>query len=352
MMERFGRVRGILLVALFCGTARADQPDVGIPVFPPDNPWNWDISGHGVHPNSGSYIASIGSAAVLRADYSFEINTVPGTQLPVPIGFTTYPGESDPGPGFNVLGVGSATGSYPFPPGARIEGGGDAHCLVVDTDNRMLYETYVTSGGPPWSAACGAVFDLKSNALRPEGWTSGDAAGLPIFPGLLRYEEIVSGKIDHALRVTVPTTQYAHLFPARHDAGSGGANDPPLGLRLRLKRDYDLSGFSGTARIVLDAVKKYGLIVADQGSAWYISSTVDSRWPGTLNSTTTGMGKIKGSDMEAVLTVDASGNPIPPSAALLGGGGGGGGGGGCGATGWEALVFLGVLLLVTRSARP
>ena len=364
MHERVRKLSGVLLVALLCGMTRAQQPNVGaLQVFPPDNPWNWDISGHAVHPNSANFIGSIGGGAALRADFSFEINTVSGGPTTA-ISFIQYPGESDPGPGFNFTGSGSATGNYRMPAVPRIEGGsglnppGDAHCICVDTTNMLLYETYHTNASTtPWQAGCGAVYDLTSNALRTDGWTSADAAGLPIFPGLLRYEEIVAGNIPHALRVTAPTLQPSHLYPARHTAGGGGANDPPLGLRLRLKAGTNISGFSGTPRVVLEALKRYGLFVADQGTGWYISTTVDSRWQADtpyVNDALAGIAKFLGSDMEAVLTVDAGGNPIPPSGALAAGGGGGGGGG-CGATGFEAFVLLSLLYALRpliRSGAP
>jgi hypothetical protein len=335
------RTAGVFLLALLLGPSRAQQPDVGpLQVFPPDNPWNWDVSGHARHPLSDTYIASIGGAALLRADFSFEINVV-ANSTPVTIAFPPAgtPEESDPGPGFGSPPGGAASGLYRFPASPRVEGGGDAHCLSVDTANGLLYETYqMNLATSPWSATNGAIFDLGSNALRPDGWTSGDAAGLPIFPGLLRYEEVVAGAIRHALRVTVPASQDAHLFPARHDAGAADATLPPMGLRLRLKAGTDLSGITGAPLIVLQGLKTYGLIVADNGSPWYISTTIDDRW-GAVNSLTTGLQRIRGSDFEAVQTVDGSGNPIPPGASP-GGGGSGGGGGGCGATGLETLVLL------------
>ena len=234
-----------------------------------------------------------------------------------------------------------------MPPGASIEGGGDAHCLVIDKDNHLLYETYQTSGGPPWTAGCGAIFNLQTNDMRPDGWTSADAAGLPIFPGLIRYDEVASGTITHALRVTCPSTQNAHLYPARHHAGSSGANLPPMGLRLRLKASKDISGYTGAAKVILTALKKYGLLVADNGSPWFISTTVDDRWSGTniMN-----IRDMVGSDFEVVVSVDSSGNPIlpvsgggsgpPPPPGGGSSGGGGGGGGGCGLLGLELLPLV------------
>lgn len=345
--------------------ARQQQPDLGIPVFPADNPWNWDVRGLAVHPASATYIASIGVATPIREDYAFPYSVVLNAQADVAIPFTLYADESDPGPLFGsppngTLGTGSR-GMYPFPPNAPREGGGDAHCLVIDKDNALLYETYVTSyvalNVPPWSAACGAVWNLASNALRPEGWTSADAAGLPIFPGLLRYEEILAGQINHALRFTCSPTQAAHLYPARHHAGSANGSLPPMGLRVRLKAARDISGYAGAARIVLEALKKHGLILADNGSDWYISTTIDNRWAG---SNITQIRDMVGGDFEVVDSVDVNGDPILPVSGggtgtppppLPSGGGGGGGGGGCGCSGFEALLLL-ALLRAVRALRP
>jgi hypothetical protein len=357
-MGESARVAGLVFALGLLGAAnRQSQPDLTIPVFPPDNPWNWDITGLTVHSNSDNYIASIGSALPIREDYSFPYSVVPGTQMAVNVTLGAYADESDPGPGAgspvpNPQNPGFVA-HYPFPAGAPIEGGGDAHCLVIDKDNKILFETYQTGGGPPWSATCGAVYDLTSNAVRPDGWTSADAAGLPIFPGLIRYDEAISvAGITHALRVTVNSTQNHHIYPARHDAGSAGGNLPPMGLRLRLKASKDLSSYSGVARKVLDALKKYGIIVADNGTSWYISTTVDSRWNMNAATDLTPIRNMLGSDFEVVNSVDATGAPIlpvsgggtgpppppgggPPPA----GGSGGGGGGGCGLLGLEALAL-------------
>jgi hypothetical protein len=248
-------------------------------VFPADNPWNRDVSGLPVDPNSANYlagIAALGGNQKLHADfggdgaYGIPYITVPGTQSPVPIDFGLYGDESDPGP-------------YPIPLAAPVEGGSDAHVLAVDRDHCKLYELFAASAGTSrWSADSGAVFDLTSNALRPDGWTSADAAGLPIFAGLARYDEVANGHIDHALRFTVSKTQNAYLHPATHFASSdSNPNLPPMGLRLRLKANFNVSSYSGQARVVLDALKKYGMIVADNGSNWFISGAVDTRWNDT-----------------------------------------------------------------------
>jgi hypothetical protein len=245
-------------------------------VFPADNPWNRDVSALPVDPNSANYlgaIAGLGGNQKLHADfggageYGIPYITVPGTQPKVPVDFTDYGDESDPGP-------------YPIPLNAPIEGGSDAHVLAVDRDHCKLYELFASSpGASRWSAASGAVFDLTSNALRPEGWTSADAAGLPIFAGLVRYDEVASGHIDHALRFTLSRTQRAYLHPATHWASSStNVNYSPMGLRFRLRADFDLSSYTGQARVVLNALKKYGMIVADNGSNWFISGAADTRW--------------------------------------------------------------------------
>ncbi len=245
-------------------------------VFPPDNPWNRDVSGDPVDANSDDYIAFIlanGGDFVhpdfgSNPDYGIPYEVVGGDQTLVPITFTDYGDESDPGP-------------YPIPSDADVEGGGDRHVLVVDQDGCVLYEMFVAEfSGSGWDCAGGAVFDLESNNLRPDGWTSADAAGLPIFAGLVRYQEAVEdGEINHALRVTFSVTQAGYIHPATHEASDETDPDaPPMGLRLRLKDSYDISGFTGTSRVILEALKKYGLLVADNGSNWFISGANDSRW--------------------------------------------------------------------------
>jgi hypothetical protein len=257
-------------------TGDENGPLGSCPVFPSDNVWNEDVSNLPVDPNSAAYlsrIASLGGNQHLHADfggdgaYGIPYVTVPGTQPLVPVTFTAYGDESDPGP-------------YPIPLGAPIEGGSDRHVLAVDRDHCKLYELYdATRSGDHWDAGSGAMFDLRSDALRPDGWTSADAAGLPIFPGLVRYDEVSSGQIDHALRFTVSQTQRAFIHPATHFASSStDPTLPPMGLRLRLKASFDLSGYHGEALVVLTALKRYGMIVADNGSNWYISGAADPRW--------------------------------------------------------------------------
>ncbi len=208
----------------------------------------------------------------------------------MPVVYTAYGSESDPGP-------------FPIPPDAPIEGGSDHHVLVVDDANCVLYELYNAvriGGGTSWEADSGAKFNLAGYALRPAGWTSADAAGLPIFPGLVRYDEAQSGEIKHALRFTAPRTQNTYLWPARHFAGSDDPALPPMGLRLRLKASVDISGYPAEARVILQAMKTYGLILADNGSPWYISGAPDPRWDN--DALASAFGDIQGSDFEAVNT--------------------------------------------------
>ncbi|HKQ48752.1 MAG TPA: hypothetical protein VJZ71_11840 [Phycisphaerae bacterium] len=272
-------------------------------IFPDDNPWNQDISALPVHPNSANYLASMGLNTGLHPDFGTVWDGAPigipyvvvgGDQPRVPVSFD-YANQSDPGP-------------YPIPPDAPIEGGadsdGDRHIIVIDRDNRLLYElfyAYPSAGG--WTAGSGAIFDLTSNALRPAGWTSADAAGLPIFPGLARYDEIVEeGELHHALRFTVAHTQRAYISPARHFASSStDANRPPMGLRVRLKADFDVSQFPTTVQVILRGLKRYGMFVADNGSNWYITGAPDSRWNDEELST---LGDVKGHDFEVVYTGD------------------------------------------------
>jgi hypothetical protein len=274
----------------------------GRQLFPFDNPWNQDISGLPVDPNSANLIASIGLNTGLHPDFGTVYNGAPngipyvvvsGTQPRVAINYTAYGDESDPGP-------------YPVPANAPIEGGptstGDRHVLVIDRDDWKLYElgrAFPVNSGASWNADCGAIFDLNSNALRPAGWTSADAAGLPIFPGLVRYDEVFEqGVIAHALRFTVNDSRRAYVYPARHWASTDtNPNLPPMGMRVRLKQAFDISGFSPAMQVILRAMKKHGMIVADNGSNWYFSGAPDPRWNDDELST---LKTIKGSNFEVV----------------------------------------------------
>jgi hypothetical protein len=245
----------------------------GCQVFPTNNPWNQNIANAPVNPMSSTYIAAIDSTKqFLHPDfgsdptYGIPYTVVPASQKFVPITFNAYGNESNPGP-------------YPVPLNAPVESGSDRHVLVLDSGNCHLYEMYnAQQSGSGWVCASGAVFNLSSNALRPGGWTSADAAGLPILPGLALYDEVASGVINHALRFTVADTQNGFIHPATHQAGVGNPSLPPMGLRLRLEASFSLAGFTGEALVILKALKTYGMIVADNGSSWYISGATDSRW--------------------------------------------------------------------------
>ena len=264
--------------------------------FPADNAWNRDISGAPVDANSANLIASIGLSTGLHPDFGVPFGipyvVVAGSQTRVTIRFNAYGDESDPGP-------------YPIPRNAQIEGGGDRHVLVIDRDNNKLYELFgaVAQSDGSWDAACGAVFLLDSNNVRPSaqpGWTSADAAGLPIFPGLVRYEEASAGLIAHALRFTVQSSRRAYVPPAMHWASSStSVNLAPMGMRVRLKASFVIpASFSNESKAVLQALKRYGMIVADNGSDWYITGAPDPRWNSSkLNSE---LGSVKGADFEVV----------------------------------------------------
>lgn len=269
-------------------------------VFPASNPWNRDISADTVDPNSDSLIAGCGANAQLHPDFGttyagapwgIPFVTVAGTQGRVPVTFDE-PDESEPGP-------------YPIPSSAPIEGGpgssGDRHVIVIDVDNWILYEmgaAYPVNGGASWTAFSGAVFDLSSNALRPAGWTSADAAGLPIFAGLARYDEVAAGLISHALRFTCPITRRAYLPPATHWASSNTSpNRPPMGMRVRLKASVNISGFPADVQVILTALKKYGMYMADNGGAFFVSGAPDPRWN---DANIDEMKQLRGSDFEVV----------------------------------------------------
>jgi hypothetical protein len=277
-------------------------------LFPADNIWNTPIDDAPVDPLSDQYIQAIGADESLHPDFGS------GLWEGAPIGIpyievsaeTTrhlvnfyYPEESDPGP-------------YPIPPNPLIEGGaesdGDRHILMLEADECRLYELYdarLSDGS--WGAGSGAVFDLRSNDLRPAGWTSADAAGLPILPGLVRFDEVVSGEIRHALRFTAPRTQRAFIWPARHFASDDADPAlPPMGLRFRLRADFDLGPFPPQVRVILRALQVYGMMVADNGSPWFLSGTPDERWD---NDVLHALGQVHGRDFEAV---DVSGMMVDP----------------------------------------
>ncbi len=281
-------------------TPEADRILASLQVFPPDNPWNEDISKLPVLPNSAKIIASIGPEKNLAYNLDMSFILVPGDQPKVEAKILSYPDESDPGP-------------YPIPDEAPIENwpldgrtleaaqtgseNADRHLIVVDPVNRMLYEFYQgrkTASG--WQCACAAVFDLKSNTLRPQGWTSSDAAGLPIFPAVIRFDEAERGMVRHAMRFTVRNTRREYVYPATHFASSKtDPNLPRMGERFRLKADYDISGFSPHMQAILKGLKKYGMFVADNGGDWRLSVAPDSRIKGLDE-----FKRLRGSDFEAV----------------------------------------------------
>lgn len=281
-------------------TAASDLP---CPLFPPDNIWNVAIDDLPVHPNSAAMIDAIGHDRNFHPDFGSGIwppedggpigipyVIVTGNQPKVPISFY-YPDESDPGP-------------YPIPPNPPIEGGpnsdGDRHILVLDEDNCLLYEVYdaYPQADGSWAAGSGAIYDLNSHALRPEGWTSADAAGLPILPGLVRYDEVMSGQINHAIRFTAPETRRAYVWPARHHASDlTGEQYPPMGQRFRLRADFQVSGYAPEVQVILRAMQTYGIILADNGSPWYLSGVPDERWD---NDILRQLRQLAGDDFEAV----------------------------------------------------
>ena len=296
----------------FCGFFRGAPPAPTAPdlgenaslhgkaVLPAGNPWNQDISTSLVDPNSDALIASIGLKKSLHPDFGTTYQGAPmgipyvivaGTQAKAPIKYTAYGNESDPGP-------------FPVPPTAPIEGGpkstGDRHVIVIDRDNWKLYEldrAFPTAAG--WNADCGAVFDLSKPTDRPAGWTSADAAGLPIFPGLVRYDEVMEQKaINHAIRFTVVKSRHAYVPPAHHFASNKqDPNLPPMGMRVRLKAGVDISKYPPECQVILTALKRYGMILADNGGDWFISGAPDPRW----NDDKLGaLKKIQGSDFEVV----------------------------------------------------
>jgi hypothetical protein len=292
-------------------TPAADAVCSALEVFPPDNPWNTPVTDWPVHPRSKQIVASVGAEKPLRANMDMAFVIVPPDQPRVPLAQLEYKDESDPGP-------------YPIPDEMPIEGwpthylrerrdrlslrdvqedkaklGGDRHAIVVDPVNRKLYEffaTYRTPGG--WKAAQASVFDLASNTLRPAGWTSADAAGLPIFPALVRHDELQRGVIDHPLRFTARRTRRAYVYPATHFASRLTDPDlPRMGERFRLRPDFDTSRFSRNARTVLEALKRYGMFTADNGIEWGMSCSADDRIPAMHDE----LRRVKGSDFEVVV---------------------------------------------------
>jgi len=271
------------------------------PVFPASSAWNQRVDALPVAADSARLVQSIGLTAGMHADFGSGLYE--GRPIGIPFDVVShatprsrvsfdYADESDRVP-------------YPIPKAVHIEGGrssdGDRHALLLDRDACKLYELYALyPRGGGWHAGSGALWNLRSNALRPAGWTSADAAGLPILPGLARYDEVARGVIDHALRFTAPRTRKAYVYPARHYASSSDDPSlPPMGLRVRLKADVDVSGFPRQARVVLQALKTYGMILADNGSSWYVSGAPNPKWS---NDDLHSLGRITGADFEVVDT--------------------------------------------------
>ena len=300
------KLLAVAALSLVAGLSRASAttPTIaGCPIFPASSPWNQPVDNLPVAPNSAQLIASIGLDAPVHADFGSGLwdghrigipyVVVHGAKTPKSRLRFEYADESDKGP-------------YPIPRNVPIEGDpnpgdGDRHALIVDQDSCRLYELYALQRTPSgWTAGSGAIWNLRSNALRPAGWTSADAAGLPILPGLARWADAATGHIDHALRFTAERTRRAYVYPARHyTSDSNDPSLPPMGLRVRLKASFDISRFPPQARIVLAALKRYGMILADNGSPWYISGAPSTRWSNEQLHT---LGQVTGRDFEVVDT--------------------------------------------------
>jgi hypothetical protein len=296
-LHRLPLLAACLLAAGTAGAAVNRAPTLPgartCPIFPASNVWNRPVTDLPVAADSASMISAIGLDAPVHPDfgsflgYGIPYNVVSGKKVhKVHVSFD-YADESD-----KVV--------YPMPAHARQEGGGDAHVLIVDKSACRLYELYAAhESGGTWKAGSGAVWNLRSNHLRPDSWTSADAAGLPILPGLVRYDEVAAGVIRHALRFTASRTNETHIYPARHDAGDADGSLPPMGLRVRLKASVDISGYGKQARVVLQALKTYGMILADNGSPWYISGASNKHFDDDVLHA---LGKITGADFEVVDT--------------------------------------------------
>ena len=291
-----------MVVALVLGVLPATAapiPGTACDVFPADNIWNMDVSGLPVNAKNADWKRSMHAGSTLLhpdfgdAPYGLPF-AVTDSSTPTTSVHFTYASESDTAP-------------YPFRASTPIEGGSDRHALMIDADTCALYELFGASwhGGDP-QAGSGAIFDLTSNELRPKTWTSADAAGLPIFPGLVRYDEVRTGSIDHAIRFTVQCTRNRFIWPARHEAGVADRACPSMGARFRLKANFDVGGFSADAQVILVAMQQYGMIVADNGSDWYFQGTQDANWKDNL------LDQLKTVPASAFQAVDESGCKVDP----------------------------------------
>jgi hypothetical protein len=310
-MRRFGTLC-LVVCTLGAGltgprAVAVDVPGTSCQVFPANNVWHLDVSHLPLHPKSATWKrASHAGPTWLHPDfgppsYGIPFDVVAASYPKVSVVFH-YASESDPGP-------------YPFGPDIRIEGGSDAHAVMIDEGDCTLYELYAArwNGGNP-TAGSGAIFHLEgpgANALRPSGWTSADAAGLPIFAGLLRYDEVAAGVVDHAIRMTVDCTHDAYIWPARHAAGTTDHRCPPMGARFRLKASFPVGAFGPKARVILRAMKRYGMIVADNGSDWYFQGTVDPRWTNSL------LDQLKRIPAKAFQAVDERACRVAPGSAAF-----------------------------------
>jgi hypothetical protein len=308
MFRRLSLVLLPVLALVLPAVPAAAAPIVGAcPMFPADNVWNADISALPVHPRSEAWKASMNASTTrLHPDfggpYGIPYTVTDSNHGKVSVSFD-YADESDPGP-------------YPLGPDTPIEGGSDRHALMVDRDTCRLYELYGTTYSPTGSTAgSGAIWDLRSNALRPAGWTSADAAGLPILPGLLRADEVASGHVDHAIRFTAARTDRSYLWPARHQAGAANdANLPPMGARFRLRSSLDISHFSGPTQVVLRAMQRHGMLLADNGSNWYFTGATDPGWNDTM------IAELKTIPASQFEGVDESSLMVSPGSAQVRGG--------------------------------
>jgi hypothetical protein len=300
-MKRMRLVLTAALAVLVLAPPAAASPLPGAPdcpVFPATSVWNRPVNRLPVRKDSQAIVRSIGAGLNVHADFGSGLWD--GGPIGIPV---TVVGGSEPKSSVDFLyDDESDWGPYPIPPDVEIEGGpdadGDRHAIVVDRDSCTLYELFDLH--PAWSAGSGAIWRMRSNGLRPAGWTSADAAGLPILPGLARYDEVARGRIDHALRFTVRRSRRAYVYPARHFASSlTDRRLPPMGLRLRLRANFPVARYPYQARVVLRALQRYGMIVADNGSSWYVSGVPDPRWDNDQLHT---LHRVRGSDFRVVDT--------------------------------------------------
>ena len=322
MSVRLGLVGALVLAGAAAGAAPATavRPEPAKPIsgthcseFPADNWWHADVSHLPTHARSSAWLSHMSTDVDLHPDFGPSYGDGPNYGIPITVVGRKHARSKV---SFDYSSESDHVG-YPVGRDTKIEGGrgsdGDRHAIIVDKDTCKLYELYATSvNNGRWHAGSGAVWSLKKNKLRPDGWTSADAAGLPILPGLLRWNEVKKNRIDHAIRFTVPTTSQSHLWPARHDAGSTSSPDyPPMGARFRLSASYDASRLSPYAQNVVAAMKKYGLVLADNGSAWYFQGEQNAAWPDKL------IEDLKTIPASAFVAVDTSSLMVSPNSAQV-----------------------------------